>query len=136
MLASASLTDEEEEDEEDEPIERGGCLTVLLGFMVLGSLLIAISHLATPERVKHMLLPHAPDWSLPLLAALALVNLGCAIAIFRWKKWGVYGAVLVAIAVFALNVLVVGRRIVPSALSLLGPLVLVRLAWERWKRFE
>jgi hypothetical protein len=37
------------------------------------------------------------------LAAAGLVNVLCAVALLRWKKWGFWGFVASAVAIFIVN---------------------------------
>ncbi len=47
---------------------------------------------------------YAPKWTLIALTVLLLLNVVFAIALLRWKRWGIYGLVVSTIVIFALNV--------------------------------
>jgi hypothetical protein len=47
---------------------------------------------------------HIPDWAFPVLIAVCLFNLVCAIALFRWKKWGFWGLVVSAAVALGVNI--------------------------------
>ncbi len=76
---------------------RHGCLTAWLILIIIFSTLGAIARLfitftATWHRVW------APDWFIPAMLITFLLNVAavaCAVALFRWKKWGFYGYVIV-----------------------------------------
>jgi hypothetical protein len=46
---------------------------------------------------------NTPDWAFWFLAVGGLVNVLCAVALLRWKKWGFWGFIASAIAVLVVN---------------------------------
>lgn len=69
---------------------RHGCLTAFLILMIVANSLTAVMYLLRGDAI-HKLFPNMPGFALPLLIVLALVNIVCAIALFKWKKWGFWG---------------------------------------------
>jgi hypothetical protein len=58
----------------------------------------------------------------------------CTIAIWNWKKWGLYGAVTVRLISFAVN-LASGTSTSFALLRLLGFFILIALVQPKWKYF-
>jgi hypothetical protein len=67
--------------------ERYGCLTAYLVLAIIADSATALLYLFGAEAIKRST-PTIPDWSFPVLLVLVLFNLVCAVALFRWKKWG------------------------------------------------
>ena len=85
-----------------QPKQRHGCLTAYLVFMIIANSATAIMYIAGREAIQKSL-PGMPDWAFPVLIALGVFNLTCAIALFRWKKWGFWGFTLSACVVLFVN---------------------------------
>jgi hypothetical protein len=47
--------------------------------------------------------PALPGWAIPVLAAGALTNLVCVMALFKWRKWGFWGLCATGVGAFAVN---------------------------------
>lgn len=68
---------------------RHGCLTAWLVLTVAFSIIFIVLYLvgagvsATPKA--------PPDWATPVLIILLVMEIVCAAALFRWKKWGFWG---------------------------------------------
>ena len=62
-------------------------------------------------------------WLIPVLAALAAVNVACAVAIFLWKKWGFYGFAATSAVAFVVN-LALGINFVQALFGLIGLAIL------------
>ena len=75
-----------------------------------------------------------PQWVLPLLIVLSLVNVGAAIALWFWRKLGFYIFVITAIPLVIIN-LMLGVQL----LIALFPLYSVSSTWvllrPRWQYF-
>ena len=74
-------------------------------------------------------------WAIPVFGISSLLNVASAVAIWRWRRWGVYGFVVTSALVFITNV---GRGvpILHGALGLLGIVilgVLIRPVWGSLK---
>lgn len=83
---------------ESQPRKRGSCLTAFLVFILLANLWGGCYNLFAGARVREVF-SSLPAWVIPLMGLLGGANCVFVIAIWKWKKWGVYGfAVSVAIA--------------------------------------
>lgn len=102
--------------------QRHGCLTAYLIFMIIANSAAALSYVFNSEAIRQAL-PDMPGWAIPVLTVGCLFNLACAVALFRWKKWGFWGFVGSAIVVLALNLLI-GLGIGTSLGGLLGIAIL------------
>jgi len=114
--------------------KRGGCITAFLIFMFIINPLLSIYYLAAGEAVKQAL-PNIPDWAMPVLAIFGLVNLGLAIAVWNWKRFGIYGFWISAIIVLIIN-LSIGLSPVQSLFGLLGPIIITLLVRPKWGDFN
>jgi hypothetical protein len=54
---------------------------------------------------------NAPSWALPALRYVSLFHIVCLSAIFRWKKWGFWGAVAASILAVIINIIIQGNFI-------------------------
>lgn len=102
--------------------QRHGCLTAWLIFMIVANSLAALFYLLVSSSIRQQL-PNAPEWLFPVMGIGGLFNLGFAIALFKWKKWGFWGFCASSIVAFTLN-LTAGLGIGPSMLGLIGVAVL------------
>ena len=113
---------------------RGGCLSVFLIAVMIINPLTSLSYIVLAPRIAQAL-PYFPTWALPVLIGLGLANFIFAVAVWKWKKWGVYGFAAVSLVALAinLNLHVAG---VFKYLGLLGPVVLIILVRPQWKRMS
>jgi hypothetical protein len=111
------------------PRKHSGCLTAFLALAVVGNALLAL--------VTWSMASDVPSSMQPLVIFSGLLNLagvGFAIAVYKWKKWGVYGYVTVLGIIILLN-LELGD--IASALRGLIPLgLLLSLIGSSWKQME
>jgi len=113
--------------------QRGGCLTALLVLMMIANPLVALMYLATGDAIKRTL--HAPDWAIPVLGVAALTNFVCAVGIWRFKKWGMFGAVAMAAVGLVVN-FTIGIQPMQALMGLLGPVILIALVKPQWAQFD
>lgn len=106
----------------DGPKRRHGCLTAWLILLIVANSLSALMYLFAKNLIMNAA-PSAPEWTFPVYAGLGIVNVICAIALARWKKWGFYGFVATTLAGLVLN-LVVGVEAVQVVSGLLGVVIL------------
>ena len=66
--------------------QRHGCLTTVLVLMIVTNSATALMYLLGRSAFKQSL--GMPSWVLVVMGVLASFNLACAIALFKWKKWG------------------------------------------------
>ena len=84
--------------------QRHGCLTTYLVLAIIANSATALLYLLGREAIKRNSQQHIPDWAFPVLMAVCLFNLVCAIALFRWKKWGFWGLVASAAVALCVNI--------------------------------
>jgi hypothetical protein len=113
--------------------ERGGCLSVLLVLMLIANPLTGLYYLAFGSAVRQAL-PNLPAWALLVLGILAFGNFACALAVWRWKKWGIYGFAASSLVIFLINASYIG--VLTAALGLLGIAILALLVRPLWSRFD
>ena len=113
--------------------KRGGCLTAWLILMLIANPLVAVYYLAAGHTVKQAL-PNLPEYAIPLLIFLGIANFVFALAIWSWKKWGMYGFACSAAIAFIINLTNLG--VGPSLLGLVGVGILVALVSPVWKQMD
>ena len=82
--------------------KRHGCLTAYLAIIIIANfatLLIALFDSETVERLT----PNLPGWFNIASIVFSLIYLVCAIALFKWKKWGFWGLVIPTIIMTGIN---------------------------------
>lgn len=84
------------------PKERHGCLTTYLVFMIIVNSCLSLLYLFGSEWLRRNGAA-TPNWAFWCLAVGGIVNVLCAVALLRWKKWGFWGFVASAIAIFIVN---------------------------------
>jgi hypothetical protein len=114
--------------------KRGGCITAFLIFMFIVNPVLSLYYIAAGEIVKQSL-PTMPDLAIPALAILGLINFGLAIAMWNWKKIGLYGFWVSSIIILGIN-LSAGISLLQSLLGLLGPIIITLLVKPKWNEFE
>ncbi len=114
--------------------KRGGCITAFLIFMFIVNPLLSIYYLLAGDLVRQNF-PDIPGWALPVLSVFGLINLGLAIAIWNWKRIGIYGLWASAVLVLVIN-LMIGLSPVQSFLGLIGPLIITLLVRPKWGDFS
>ena len=80
--------------------QRHGCLTTYLVLAIIANSATALLYLLGREAIRRSSPQHIPDW----VIAVCLFNLVCAIALFRWKKWGFWGLVVSAAVALCVNI--------------------------------
>ncbi len=93
-------------------------MTAWLIFMIIVNALAALLHLFGGQPIREGM-PNTPDWAFPVLGLVCLVNFVCAIALFKWKKWGFFGFVGTSVLAAVIN-LAIGPGVVPALMSLVG----------------
>lgn len=102
---------------------RHGCLTALLLWLFFANVITAgLSPFLLPSMRRHTI-PDFPDWVAQAIGGCSAACALFALAVFRWKRWGVYGYALGAIAIFSLNVYA-GLSVGAAALGLAGTVAL------------
>ncbi len=99
--------------------------------MVVANALLALLYLTQSGAISRGI-PNAPAWIVPLFGLGALANVISAIAVWQWRKWGVYTLGAVAILFFIGNVSVVISPL-SAVIGLAGPVILGILLRSRWQ---
>src|SRR5713101_4544212 len=81
--------------------QRGGCLTTWLIFMSLSAVFLLFSFLSTYSDLERHDDPTLPHWPFLVLALLCINQMVGVIALFLWRKWGLYLVVLGGLASLA-----------------------------------
>ena len=82
--------------------KRHGCLTAWLILMIFASAMSILLYLARAGYPQYM--PDLPAWALPALVTIELIQIICAIALFRGKKWGFWGYCIICGIAFITNI--------------------------------
>ena len=106
----------------DEQKRRHGCLTAWLVLLIVVNSLWALIYLFSGQLVRQ-LRPSDPDWFIPVAIITAVLNLGFAVALFSWRRWGFWGYLATSIAALVVNASM-GRGIGQLASGLLFVAVL------------
>lgn len=119
--------------------QRHGCLTTWLVLMIVINSVTALMYLFGSEMIGKSL-PSAPGWMFPVLAVASLFNVACAVALFKWKKWGFYGFVVTSVVALVVN-LMLGIGPLQSVLGLVGLAILygvLQIGGEKkgWSQLE
>ncbi len=102
--------------------QRHGCLTAWLIFMMIGNSITALIYLLGSQVIKQTL-PTIPNWAIPVLGVIAVFNLVCTIALFKWQKWGFWGFLGSTVTTFIIN-MSIGMGIGQSISGLVGIAIL------------
>ncbi len=82
--------------------QRHGCLTAYLILLIVAnsatSLIYLLGSKAITQNTSSM-----PEWAIPVLITFGVFNLICAIALFKWKKWGFWGCCISAVIMAGIN---------------------------------
>lgn len=102
---------------------RHGCLTAWLVVALAMNSILTLVYVAwsLSPPTDNLLLRAA--WVSPVLALGCVANVVFTVALFRWKRWGFYGAAASAAVVFAIN-LAIGVSPASALLGLAGVAVL------------
>ena len=98
--------------------------------MIAANAVLALIYLSQGETIGRSI-PRAPSWIAPLYALGALANVVSAIAVWTWRRWGVYTFCAVAVLILVGN-LSAGISPLSAILGLAGPVILVLLVRSRW----
>lgn len=120
--------------EQPQTMERGGCLTAFLVLALIANPITGLSYLLGGEMVRRGM-PGMPEWALPVLGVLSFVQFAFILGIWRWKKWGVIGALALAPVTLILN-FSIGVPPGTAILGMVGPLILFFLVKPRWPAFR
>ena len=113
--------------------KRSILLTILLVLMLIVDPIAAFRIFFIGASVGHSL-PTMPEWITPVRGLLCIANFVCALAVWKWKKWGIFG--LAASGIIALIFNILYNSISDILLGLLGTVLLVLLVRPVWNQME
>jgi hypothetical protein len=116
--------------------QRGGCLSLFLLVLVVFALYNLISSFGLQQAYQDLAAQGlsveviVPSWLVPAQIVISVLTLACIYGIFTWKKWGVYGLVLLwaiglgigaaSIGIAPMAVLILGIQVLLLAVALRG----------------
>jgi hypothetical protein len=115
------------------PRQRGGCLTAYLILTLITSPIMGVWYLLFGSSVAAML-PQTPAWTIPVLGVMALLHFVFGLAVWQWKRWGVYGFVVMSIAGFLINAATSG--VMNALTGLIGLIIIIALVRPIWHEME
>ncbi len=95
---------------------RGGCLRTFLILVLTANALAALFLLNADDVFKYNL-PSLPGLALEVYTVVSFANVVFALAIWKLKKWGMYGFIISTLVAVVVNVLS-GVPIIPSLVGL------------------
>lgn len=113
---------------------RGFWLAGYLVLVCLSNPLTIYYYLTSPESVIQ-LFPRLDQGLLYVLCALSATSILMAVAIWNWKKWGVFGFYAMAAISFVTN-LYVGVGFLAALFGLCGALLIYVTTKRRWQHFS
>ena len=102
--------------------QRHGCVTAWLILMIVANSATIFSTLALSDEIKRAL-PNMPDWGGPVLILCGVINVVCAVMLFKWKRIGFFGFVITSLIAAAVNV-VAGVDAIQTLMGMVGVLIL------------
>jgi len=117
--------------------KRGGCLTAFLIVVLVVSPLYVLVALLPMSAEAQRSLSNWPQWAIYMLGLVGLALFVCAFAIWKWKRWGVYGFA-VATVVFLVSSFFQGKLSIAAAVLGFGIVmaILIRLVRPVWQKME
>lgn len=114
--------------------KRGGCLVAFIGFMIVANAVVALVYFTATGTIAGQF-PRLTEGLVRVLGVAALVNILWAILVWRWRRIGVYGLIVMSALAFAVNVYV-GVPVLQAIVGFLGPVILVLLVRKKWSLFR
>jgi hypothetical protein len=121
------------------PRERGGCLTLYLIVIVIGSILGLIAAFSLSSTANQLAAQGfavaVPSWYGPAWIVSIILSLAGAYGTWNWKKWGVY--LLIANLVFSAAISVAAGQALSAIIGLIiAGAILWYLLRNKWAFFE
>ncbi|MFY0670171.1 MAG: hypothetical protein JXQ95_19220 [Alteromonas stellipolaris] len=120
--------------ESTENKKRGFWLTAFLILMFVANPFTAFTYFSNPEAIIQVY-PSLSEGLLYFMGLLAVLNVVFAIAIWTWRKAGVYGIYASMAIAFLIN-LYIGIGIVGSLTGLIGVVLIYFTTKNRWQLFS
>jgi hypothetical protein len=117
---------------------RHGCLTVYLVVLFVAGTGATATYLFLPGAITQTN-PEIPTWAHVVFAIVGMVQVACAVALWRWRKWGFYVFAAISIPFAAWNATLTGSALT-FAMGPVGILIMWlalrvggpdRRAWEQ-----
>jgi len=114
------------------------CGQVYFGYLLLTSLLAIPYHPLAPAEtvvpIERLFGTPVPTWYPIALEIITVLDMGCLIGIWLWKKWGVYGLFATWFIGILVNLTAGGISALSNMISSLIPLVilgfLIKRKWQ------
>ena len=113
--------------------KRGGWLTAAIIYMVLHSFLV-LGAIYGNNLFTGAELP--PTWFVLSIVGAAIADIVAAIALWRWKKWGLNLYLAATVVVIVLGILATGAAMYWSFSRLLPFIIVGYIVRSRWENFE
>jgi hypothetical protein len=117
--------------------ERGLLLSAWLVFVALANawtlyrLIVTIEDLLTHSDPRWERI----GWALVMSAIGCVLNFVAVLALWRWKRWGLYLFIAVALVGVVIN-LILGVPLVTTLIGVVGVVILIVLVQSRWANFD
>ncbi|MRV70216.1 hypothetical protein GJ700_00580 [Duganella sp. FT92W] len=98
--------------------------------------LVSVVNILGSSRIAANL-PNAPSWAVSgvlLLGVLGLLNVAAIVAIWTWRRWGVYLLLANTLAIFAINLAILGGT--APFQGLIGAALILFCVYRKWADFE
>ena len=116
----------------ERPESRGGCLTAFLVFALIANAFVSVFYVNSLIQGTMNGQPLPPQWAIVLLTIGGAVNVASSIAVWKWKRWGVYSFFAMATVALGVN-LAIGVPAFSLVMGLLGPVILALLIRPIWR---
>lgn len=87
---------------------RHGCLTIWLLILLLWNLVLVLTYTGCNMVQWFGDIGEPFGWYFPIMIGLAVASLVCVMAIFRWRKWGFWGLLIISAVKIVLEVIAGG----------------------------
>ena len=111
---------------------RGGWLTSLLVILFLANVFMAFFYLLA--AVGKIALPRDGDWAFTLLA-IVVANVVFLVAIWNWRRWGLFGLIFSTTLLFSTHV-AQGQSLRNATLGIVGLALVIVVASLKLKHFK
>lgn len=114
--------------------KRSGCLGIWLSLTFVGSIGLLLLFVFGADFIRRTN-PTLPPWSIPVGIVQSILGFVFALAMWRWKKWGAYGAIGLAVLGVFIN-LAAGQGGLQSLTGFVSIGILVLLLRPHWAMME
>jgi hypothetical protein len=123
--------------QEPEEKKRAVFFTVWLILSGILTFIVSIINLTCSEWIARNA-PGTPDWGplgIKIIGLTGFLVVGTIVAIWYWKKWGIFVNAILALGIFVLNIYL-GLGIGQSLFGLAGPAIIIFMASKQWSYFN